>query len=237
MNDAKRLFLDDSKEKKRTGYSASKKAHTAKRVKFPSDYLTEKEKRKMNGPVTEYNLTQPMKWREFKKLPDDLKKKYILRLRNLYNAPATALGDMFGVNRQTVINEQLRLQIPSLPKGTRAAPEFASFCKYGTPAERTFTPIRDLIPPELKAKLDEYEEKHPPAVITEAEPSQTTEAPSCEENVPHSRLSAKDYGSLNYVSGCLSALRAIYATDTNYSFYDGALGAIGQIIDSVEVYV
>ena len=248
MTDEKFVFLEDSKNKKRTARSARNKVGKGgKKVRFPSDYMTKKELENMNSDVKSYNLTQPMKWADFKAMPDDLHKAYLLRIRNLYAAPASQIAEMFGVNRQTVINEQTRLGIPSLPKGVRANPEFANFAKFGTPVNSGFTKVEisrleDLVSPEVKAKLAQYEKEHPPAVIAKVESAMPIDTPigasnSCQESIPHNRLSAKDYGNLNYVSGCVAALRAIYATDTNFHFYDGALASIGQILDNTEVYV
>lgn len=234
MTDEKFVFIEDSKDKKRTARSAKNKVGKgSKKVRFPSDFLTKKELENMNSDVRTYDLTKPMKWAEYKAMPEDLRKAYLLRLRNLYNVGSSSLAKMFGVSDPTVTREWKLMGVPQRDRRKLTDPAWESFIRY---SGKEVSTIGDLIPPELKAKLDEYEEKHPPAVIAKDEPSLTTEAPSCGENIPHSRLSAKDYGSLNYVSGCLSALRAIYATDTNYSFYDGALCAIGQIIDSVEVY-
>lgn len=114
MKDETYLFLQDSREKKNIARSArNKRTHTGKRggVKLPSDYMTEKEKRKMNGEVKSYRLNSPMKWDEFKSMPDDVKIIYIKAIWERYNAPDTYIAQMFGVYRMTVSREVARLGI------------------------------------------------------------------------------------------------------------------------------
>lgn len=161
MTDEAYVFHEDSKEKKRTARSAHKKpAHNSRRCRFPSDYKTRKELNAMNSEVKTYALSQPMKWAEFCAMPEDLQKQYLISLRAKYNANLTCLGEMFGVNRQTVANRFVALNLENPTKETHPYPEWYSFLKHGTPA-REFTPIRDLIPEELREKLDRYEAEHP----------------------------------------------------------------------------
>lgn len=56
----------------------------------------------MNGEVKTYKLDAPMTWMEFRKLPEDLKKKYIANLRALYHANCTMLARMFDVKINTL---------------------------------------------------------------------------------------------------------------------------------------
>jgi hypothetical protein len=84
LRDEEYLFRQDVKEKSHTARSARyRKTHTGKRgvVKFPSDYMTEKEKKAMNGEVQTYKLNDPMTWEEFKAMPDDIKAVYIKALQ------------------------------------------------------------------------------------------------------------------------------------------------------------
>jgi hypothetical protein len=105
MTDEKYLYNQDLREKKSTARSArNKRTHTGKsgRVRFPSDNLTKKELQAMNGKLERYRLNEPMSWKEFKAMPDDIKISYIKALQGKFNVTATALGDMFGVDRITV---------------------------------------------------------------------------------------------------------------------------------------
>lgn len=45
-----------------------------------------------------YQLGAPMSWKEFKALPDDLKRQYIRSLRDRFNVNAVKLAEMFGVS-------------------------------------------------------------------------------------------------------------------------------------------
>lgn len=105
MTDEKYTFVEDCREKKRTATGAfHKRTHAGKggRVRFPSDYKTKKELRAMNGEVHSYKLNRPMKWEEFKSMPDDLKVDYIKGLRKSFGVPDVRIAEMFEVSGSTV---------------------------------------------------------------------------------------------------------------------------------------
>ena len=104
----------------------------------------------MSGEVKSYNLKNPMKWAEYKAMPDDLKKTYLNRLRDMYNATNGGISKMLGCCPQTVANECKRLGIKTLGKGDRATPEWHNFVKYGSPERQT---VQDA-PTEEKAELE-----------------------------------------------------------------------------------
>lgn len=102
MSDEEWEYKQDCKDKKITARSArNKRTHNGKggAVKLPSDYLSKKELKAMNGPVESYRMNDPMSWEEFKKLPDDLKVTYIKALREKYKVPDSMLADSMGVGR------------------------------------------------------------------------------------------------------------------------------------------
>jgi len=88
---------------------------------LPSDYLTDAQKRKLNGPVESFRLDKPMSLEEFRRLPDDLKKEYILGLQREYRASDIMIADLFGVTRGAVWLWRRDLSIPALGKGKVAA--------------------------------------------------------------------------------------------------------------------
>lgn len=93
-------YMQDCKDKSITARSAKNtRSHCGRggKVKLPSDYMTKKELKSMNGECKSYRLNSPMSWEEFKSMPDDLKVVYIKALREKYNVPNTALAEMFGI--------------------------------------------------------------------------------------------------------------------------------------------
>ena len=105
MTDEKFVFLSDAREKKSIGRSArNRRTHAGKRgsVHFPSDFLSNKELRAMNGEVKAYRLNEPMTWAEFKNFPDDLKATYIKNLRAKFGVPDIRIAEMLGVSSVTL---------------------------------------------------------------------------------------------------------------------------------------
>lgn len=105
MTDEEYVFRSECADRKRVARgSFNKRSHAGKggRVKMPSDYMTKKERDKMNGEVQSYNLNSPMKWAQFKRMPDDIKREYLSTIISKYNPQQKALAEMFGVSRNTV---------------------------------------------------------------------------------------------------------------------------------------
>lgn len=100
MPDEQYVMISDSIEKKKISHSShNRKTHCGKggRVKFPSDYLSKKELKAMNGEVKSYNLNRPMTWEEFRSMPQDLQIMYIKKLRNEFGVPDSVLGKAMGI--------------------------------------------------------------------------------------------------------------------------------------------
>lgn len=100
MPDEQYVMISDSIEKKKIAHSShNRKTHCGKggRVKFPSDYLSKKELKAMNGEVKSYNLNRPMTWEEFRSMPQDLQIMYIKKLRNEFGVPDIVPSKAMGV--------------------------------------------------------------------------------------------------------------------------------------------
>lgn len=100
MPDEQYIMISDSIEKKKIAHSShNRKTHCGKggRVKFPSDYLSKKELKAMNGDVKSYSLNKPMTWKEFRSMPQDLQIMYIKKLRNEFGVPDIVLSKAMGV--------------------------------------------------------------------------------------------------------------------------------------------
>lgn len=105
MGEEKSLFIEDLIEKKVTARgSYNKRSHAggSGRKKWSCEYLTKKELEKMNGETKTYRLKDPMKWAEFKEMPDDIKAMYIKGLRERFDCTDAALSQMFGVAKSTL---------------------------------------------------------------------------------------------------------------------------------------
>lgn len=140
MNDEKYVFLQDVAEKKKIGRSAfNRKPHgKGGGVRLPPDNLTKKEREKMNGEVQSYRLNDPLKWQEYKKLPDDLKKIYIQQLRSRFDINDKHLMQVFGCSHFTVENEIKRLGLGrgKSYRAKRFSPDEWERWVRGLPAEK-----------------------------------------------------------------------------------------------------
>lgn len=132
MTDEKYTFITDVAEKKRIARGAfNKRTHNGKggKVKFPSDYLSNKERNKMNGEVREYRMNSPITYTEFKKYPDDLKKKYIQRLRDMFDVSDTDIAAMMGVKAKTLNAALIKIDARGGRRGKRKA-DYVAFEKW-----------------------------------------------------------------------------------------------------------
>lgn len=105
LSDEQYLLMQDTKDKKITARSSRHtRTHCGKggRVKFPSDYLSKKELKAMNGKCETYRMNSPISWDEFKSYPEEHQKTYIQLLRKKWNVPDTYIAEMFGVHPQTM---------------------------------------------------------------------------------------------------------------------------------------
>ena len=114
MTDEKYIFITDVRDKKRTARGAfNKRSHAGKggRVRMPSDFMSQKEIKAMSGEVKSYRLNEPVSWKEYKTMPDDIRKTYILMIREKFGVPDVAIGEMLGVSQNTISIEMRRLGI------------------------------------------------------------------------------------------------------------------------------
>lgn len=156
MTDEEYIFRCDSAEKKRTARGVhNKRTHNGKggRVKFPSDYMTKKEREKMSGETRSFQLNKPMTWNEYTRLPRDIKGEYLKNITGKFNPTTKALGAMFGVSDKTARQELLKHEITRQRGGQPGRIRDAAFIKWlngesGTPevaiAEEPETPANPL---------------------------------------------------------------------------------------------
>lgn len=105
MTDAEFVFKEDIRERKqmKSGAMHKKNGSKSKKCTLPSDYLTTKKKKKLNGPVTTINMSKPYNdWKEFLGFPKDLQAEYINGLIKNYGARCRDIADMFHMSYQSV---------------------------------------------------------------------------------------------------------------------------------------
>ncbi len=119
MND----FDFDVKEKKRitAGARARKCGSKSKRCTLPSDYLTAKQKKGLNGKMKTYNLSAPMTYGEFRGIPKDLQKEYLTKLYLDWCISLVEISKMFGCSPETVRKACNNLGIDTSNRSHRAS--------------------------------------------------------------------------------------------------------------------
>lgn len=121
-----------------TGARHKRNGSKSRKCSLPSDHLTRKEWKHMNGEVNTYNLRSPMDWMQFKDMPEDLKKEYITWLVNEFSVTQGRLAEAFSISRITLIRELDELECNNLfPKGNRmSAEEKLAFYDFWWPARK-----------------------------------------------------------------------------------------------------
>lgn len=104
MNDGAYLFRQTEIERKRSGRGAfsKKNGSRSKKCSLPSDRLTARQRKELNGKLETYNLNKPMTWTEFLGIPYDLQAKYLDGLVKNYSARRNDIALMFGIQPNTL---------------------------------------------------------------------------------------------------------------------------------------
>jgi hypothetical protein len=200
MKDETYVFVSDVREKSSTARSAKHtRTHNGKRggVKFPSDYLTKKEKEAMSGEVKSYRLNEPMSWREFKEMPGDIQEQYIKLLRERYKVPYEELGKMFGISRDGVQKYLSRNGLDvgkPFPKGSFLKEEWFAW-RNGVKVEKE----AEIAEEPIVEQNEPVQEEKP---VQEDKPVEVFEV--CTKAIPCS-------GTLTFYSSAKSALETVAA--------------------------
>lgn len=96
MNDIEYILYSDNRERKRTAYGARNKKRGGRKCSHPGDYLTRKEKAKMNGDVISYNPKQ-ITWAQFRSLPETAQRDLIETWKS-HGARHTDVAALMGTN-------------------------------------------------------------------------------------------------------------------------------------------
>lgn len=101
MNDAEYIFQSESKEKKRIGNNVRHRENRggSKKCSLPSDNLTPKQWKKMNGEVEMIKLNEKMDWDIFKNLTSGLQREYLQNMTEKYGARQIDIAEMLKISR------------------------------------------------------------------------------------------------------------------------------------------
>lgn len=110
MNDIEFMLNQDAKSKKSAGRGiyAKKNGSKSKKCRLPSDNLSKKELKKMNGECKMYNLSKPMSYSNFCAMPVDLRVQYLTMLRDKYGASQIDICKMMGVSESAFTQHKNR---------------------------------------------------------------------------------------------------------------------------------
>lgn len=205
MTDEAYEFHQDVAEKKRIARSAFRKNACGKgAMRFPSDHLSSEERSAMNGECTTYRMNDPMTWKEFKKLPDELKKVYILQVRERFHAKSKDFCELFSCSHYTFDKELARLGVGVGHKMSKTPCDREAFKRWlnretieveeksGSPAKK---PIADN---ELCA-----------VVKTTAASVSVTDDTLCAEKCENAASLASICGSMSFVGSARTALDTV----------------------------
>lgn len=121
MND----FEYDVMQKKRIAGMAKyrKCGSKSKKCSLSTDNMSRGQWEKRCGEVYTYKMNEPKSWEQFKGMPRDIQKDYLVYLMQKYNANTIALAGMFGVCPLTVRNYIKNNQLGISLKGARGMTE------------------------------------------------------------------------------------------------------------------
>ena len=118
MTDERYVFNEtvNERSKMKRGAAHKKNGSKTKRCTMPSDHLTAKEKKKLNGECRMIKMNRPYKdWKQFKKLSESVKYSYITGLIENYGARSCDICEMFGISYWTLHDEFKSWSVPMKP--------------------------------------------------------------------------------------------------------------------------
>ena len=138
----------------------------------------------MSGECKSYRLNEPMGWKVFLEMPDDLKITYIKLIREKYNAPGKDIAKMLGTNQNYYSREIGRLGL-SLGQNCRGGQThwdrdgFYAWA-YGLPKTEDCQSVQEAVKEECPVQYTHYEvpaEAEQEVIETEATDEEAEEIP------------------------------------------------------------
>lgn len=195
MNETERMFNDDVREKKQIARNAHRKPKKNGCRMF-TDGKSEAQINRLDGPVKAYKLNEPMDWRTFKSLPEDIQRLYLTGLIDRYAARDTMLAEMFGVTHSAVSAHRGKLGVNGFGQGGNPKPEcrlrWNEFLRKGQPAE---TRTEDTPKPETFTEgPEELQAEHKQLIAKEEARQRRLAEPSWDNLFCLAKELGKQYG-------------------------------------------
>jgi len=212
MKDETYAFISDVKDKKITARSARHtRTHCGKggRVRLPSDNLSKKELQKMSGECKSYRLNEPMAWKEFRAMPDDIKVTYINLLRGKYGVPDAEIANMMGVHKVNFSKEmsQIRARIGDSFKKRTGKFDKEGFYAWVNGVDKILAPV----PEEVSAEepIEEPVQTEPEVYMEEDIPFEEPDPVTNEEVWWKPKTAVPTNGSMNFTCPAKQALNTL----------------------------
>ena len=181
MTDEEYVVHMTERERKRNGWGSFNKVRQGGSVvRLPSDNLTRKELKELSSDVTTFNLNAPITFTEFKKMPDDIKREYVTKIRDRFHVRTPEIAAMMGTSHRTLQLYLRDIGIADTRGGAHAKDltEWNAWVKREWTKSETATPqaeIQQAIREEKHKVQEVLKETQPeltPIVYPESEPNQ-----------------------------------------------------------------
>ena len=212
MTDEKYVFDQTSRERKRIarGSYAKKGGSRSKRCSLPSDNLTAKQRKELNGAVETISKKQKLARQEWQKLSKSMKRQYLEILFLEHNARIKDIAEMWGIGQNNVwrMFNKAGVDVSDIVKKSKAyrknspSPEWLAF----------MAPTRE----------EKSEEVSPPIEKPKAPPA-ASDAVKLDDSAPdtlkHIRLDVVS-GSINYIGDPYAVFeKALLAIDPSKQYH------------------
>lgn len=149
----------------------------------------------MSGECKSYRLNEPMAWKEFKAMPDDIKVTYIKLLRQKFNVPVTYIAKMMGVTESSVRMELKKFGLTE-GKGSRSGKskwDKEGFLAWANGVDKLPTPVFEEEPiqePVITSEEPEpyVEDDLPFDFVPVKEPDPELDELNCEINLLNAQV-------------------------------------------------
>lgn len=143
-------------------YAVENKLGGKNGVRFPTDNLSAKEKRALNGKCVTYDIStfnKPTTWETLRSWPDDIQRDYLKKCYWTHGGTTHDIAEMLGTYQVQLHRTMVELGVPMRKKGGKGCAERHAAWKAFLTGGQT---LKDAIPEETKKQmLDMVTEREP----------------------------------------------------------------------------